>query len=100
MNFTLKPDQIIDGFITDFAESRLTTGELQAFSELKEMHPEIKKTAYAGLRVHTLLKRTKKVKASPGFEQRMAARFAMELHQEETELNKKMNDKQQETTVC
>lgn len=99
MNLTVNSDHIIEGFITDFAESKLTTAELQSFSELKEMNPEIKKMAHAGMRVHTLLKRSIKITASPGFEQRMSARFAMELQEEEARLNRSNIEKKGKATA-
>ena len=99
MNFTIKSDEILDGFIIDFAESNLSKFELQAFSELKEVNPEIKKMAHTGLRVHTLLKRSRKVKANEDFDKRMAAKFAMELQKEEIQLNKERIEKQKKFTV-
>lgn len=73
---------LLEDFIADFAEGKLSKPELQAFSELQESDPEIRKMAQSGIRVHNKLRNLKKVTARPGFDQRMAAKFAMELERE------------------
>lgn len=82
-------DNLLVEFINDFAEGNLSRAELEAFSELQDRDVNIRITAQSGIRVRKYLKNTKKIKARPGFDQRMAARFAMELQRETQDLNKK-----------
>ncbi len=83
-----KNDALLDEFINDFAEGSLTRAELQAFSELQNQDEEIRIQAQCGIRVRNYLKNLKRVKARPGFDQRMAAKFAMELQRETVEQNR------------
>jgi len=82
-----KNDFTLHGFINDFAESKLSKPELQAFSELMEESPAIRKMSYAGMIIHNKLRTADKIRAKEGFEQRMSARFNEELRNEmETEI--------------
>lgn len=82
-------DSLLDQFINDFAEGRLSKGELEAFSEIQNTNPAIRAQAQAGIRVRKYLKNLRKVNSRPGFDQRMAAKFAMELEKEVNMNNKK-----------
>lgn len=88
MNYRL-PNNLLDRFINDYTEGKLSTGELQAFSELQEMDAEVRKTALAGMKIRKYLRNLKGVNCRPGFEQRMAAKFALELEREVAEKNRK-----------
>jgi len=88
MNYKL-PSNLLDRFINDYTEGKLSTGELQAFSELQEMDAEVRKTARAGIKVRKYLRNLKAVSCRPGFDQRMAAKFALELEREVAEKNRK-----------
>jgi hypothetical protein len=88
MSFTLQPN-LLDGIINDYTEGKLSTAELQSFSELKEKDASIRQTAEAGIRIRRLLGKLTDVKCRSGFDQRMAAKFALELEREVTERNKR-----------
>lgn len=79
---------LLERFINDFAEGKLSNAELQAFSELQNSDDSIRVTAQAGIRVRKYLKNLNTVKCRPGFDQRMAAKFALELENEVIERNK------------
>lgn len=81
-------NSLLEDFIADFSEGKLSKPELQAFSELQESDPEIRKMAQSGIRIHHRLRNLKKVVARPGFDQRMAAKFAVELEREVQVKNK------------
>lgn len=87
MNYTL-PSNLLDRIINDYAEGILSKAELQSFSELKEQDLEIQKKASAGITVRKYLKNLKPVGCRPGFDQRMAAKFAMELERETSMRNR------------
>lgn len=87
MSFTLQPNPL-DCIINDYTEGKLSTAELQSFSELKEQDNSIRKKAEAGIRIRRLLAKLTDVKCRPGFDQRMAAKFALELEREVKEGNK------------
>lgn len=79
---------LLEGFINDFAEGKLSNAELQAFSELQNSDDSIRATAQAGIRIRKYMKNLKSVNCRPGFDQRMAAKFALELEREVIERNK------------
>ena len=91
MSFTLQPN-LLDSIINDYTEGQLSTAELQSFSELKERDSSIRRTAEAGLRIRRLLAKLTDVKCRPGFDQRMAAKFALELEREVKENNKRRSN--------
>lgn len=84
-------DNTLHEFINDFAESKLSKPELQAFSELMEQNPEVRKMSYAGMIIHNKFRTSDKIRAKKGFEQRMAARFAEEMKREVVEENIELN---------
>lgn len=86
MSYTL-PSNLLDRFINDYAEGILSKAELQSFSELKEKDIEIQQKASAGIAIRKYLKNLKVVGCRPGFDQRMAAKFALELEHETTRRN-------------
>ena len=88
MSYTL-PSNLLDRFINDYTEGRLSTAELQSFSELKENDKQIRDTARAGIQIRRCLKSLQPVACRPGFDRRMAAKFALELEREIVEQNKK-----------
>lgn len=79
---------LLDEFINDFVEGELSNSELQSFSELQNRDVSIRSTAQSGVRVRKYLKNLRTVKCRPGFDQRMAAKFAVELEREVIERNK------------
>jgi|AntRauTorckE6833_2_1112554.scaffolds.fasta_scaffold05422_2 hypothetical protein len=87
MSYTLQSN-LLDRFINDFAEGELSSAELQSFSELQERDESVRLTAQSGIMVRKYLKNLKPVKCRPGFDQRMAAKFAVELEREVIERNK------------
>lgn len=81
MNFKTTQD-VLNDFIADFSEGKLTKAELESFSEVQDRFPKIRRMAQSGIRVHNRLKSLKKVKARDGFDQLMMARFSEELERE------------------
>lgn len=75
-------EHLLDEFINDFAEGRLTKAELESFSEVQNADPDIRSEAQVAIRIRNHLKNLRMVKCRPGFDQRMAAKFAMELERE------------------
>lgn len=83
-------EYVINEIIADFSECKLSNAELQSFSELQDKNLKIRKTAQSGIRIHNLLKKLKKKGVSDRFDQRMSAKFAIELEKEIQERNSKM----------
>jgi len=81
-------DNILDQFINDFAEGQLTKAELQAFSELQDSKPSVKRSARAGMEARKNLRKLPFVGCRPGFNQRLAAKFSRELQMEKHDLKK------------
>lgn len=79
---------LLDEFINDFTEGKLSKVELQAFSELQNSDEQIRRMAQSGVKVRKYLKVLKPVGCRPGFDQSMAAKFALELEREVIERNK------------
>ncbi|NBC27688.1 MAG: hypothetical protein GVY08_12560 [Bacteroidetes bacterium] len=75
-------ENLLDHFVNDFAEGKLTKAELQAFSELQEMDPSVKKAARSGMRARQNLQKLPFTGCRPGFSERMSKRFANELEHE------------------
>jgi len=75
-------ENLLDHFVNDFAEGKLTKAELQAFSELQEMDPSVKKAARSGMRARQNLQKLPFIGCRPGFSERMSKRFAIELEHE------------------
>ncbi|WP_340102980.1 hypothetical protein [Rhodohalobacter sp. 8-1] len=87
MSYTLQSN-VLDSIINDFTEGKLSVAELRSFSELQDSDDSIRLVAQSGIKVRKYLKNLKKVQCRPGFDQRMAAKFAIELEREVTERNK------------
>ena len=88
MSYTLSTN-LLDRFINDYTEGKLSTAELQSFSELQEIDQQVRETAKSGITIRKYLKQLKPVTCRPGFDQRMAAKFSLELEREVMEQNKK-----------
>jgi len=73
---------LLDEFINDFSEAKLSKAELQSFSELLDNDPALRYTALSGIKARKNLSNLPKVKCRAGFDQRMAAKFSMELERE------------------
>lgn len=84
---------LLEEFVNDFAEGKLSKAELQSFSELQEQDSELQRYARSGMRARKNLRRLPKIGCRPGFEQRMAAKFAMELEREVHVANRSMHAK-------
>jgi hypothetical protein len=82
MIFKEKKENLLDEFINDFAEAKLSKAELQSFSELTDNDPELRHIAISGIKARKNLRNLRKIKSRPGFDQRMAAKFSMELERE------------------
>lgn len=78
---------LLDEFVNDFAEGKLTKAELESFSELQDNNPALKRKAYSGMLARKNVMQLPKTKCRPGFDQRMAAKFALELEREVKLLN-------------
>lgn len=87
MSYTYPPN-VLDIIINDFTEGKLSVAELRSFSELQDKDESVRLTAQSGIKVRKYLKNLKTVTCRPGFDQRMAAKFALELEQEVIEKNK------------
>ncbi|MEX0661713.1 MAG: hypothetical protein WD381_02605 [Balneolaceae bacterium] len=83
-------EYIINEIIADFSECSLSKAELQSFSELQDKNLKIRKTAQSGIRIHNLLKQLKTKGVSDRFDQKMSAKFAIELENEIRDRNLKM----------
>ena len=90
-------EYIINEIIADFSECNLSEAELQSFSELQDKNLKIRKTAQSGIRIHNMLKRLDTVGVSSRFDQRMSAKFALELENEIQERNTKLIEANQKT---
>lgn len=82
MIFKEKSDNLLDEFINDFAEAKLSKAELQSFSELIDNDPELRHIAISGINARKNLRNLREIKCRPGFDQRMAAKFSLELERE------------------
>ncbi|WP_069131410.1 hypothetical protein [Rhodohalobacter halophilus] len=81
-------DTQITSFLLDYSENQLSRAELQSFESLMDLTPELKREAMIGRRVHLALQSLPKKGVRSGFDQRMAARFAMELDRETAQQNR------------
>lgn len=94
MNVKPNENEILTGFILDYSDRALSKAEERSFTELMAFSPEIRKKAVCNWFIRSSLQHIKKVKAKAGFDQRMAAAFAMELEKETKELNLKNSAKE------
>ncbi|MEX0646583.1 MAG: hypothetical protein WEA56_00685 [Balneolaceae bacterium] len=72
-------DEIIDDFIAGFSDCTLSLPEQKAFMEVMDCNPAINKHARAGKFISRLFKQLPIYRARDGFEEKMAASFALEL---------------------
>jgi len=82
MIFKEKKDRLLNEFINDYAEANLSKAELQSFSELMDNDPELRHIAISGIKARKNLRNLRTIKSRPGFDQRMAAKFSLELERE------------------
>lgn len=87
MSYSLQSN-VLDSIINDFTEGKLSAAELRSFSELQDKDESVRLTAQSGIKVRKYLKNLNLVACRPGFDQRMAAKFALELEREVVEGNK------------
>jgi hypothetical protein len=90
---------ILRGFILDYAENKLTRPELASFTEVMACTPEIRIPAKRSRAIRQMLGRLPRIKARDGFEQRMAARFALELERETVKSNARRQNGKAELTA-
>lgn len=88
MSYTSQSN-VLESIINDFTEGKLSDAELRSFSELQDKDESVRLTAQSGIKVRKYLKNLKFMTCRPGFDQRMAAKFALELEREMVEKNKK-----------
>ena len=86
-----KPEKstLLTEFILDYSENKLTGSELSAFKELMNSSKVIGKAAVNGKNIRSAMAALPKQKVSKRFDQKMAAKFAMELERETAENNAK-----------
>ena len=84
-----KADEVLDDFILRFSDSTLSLPEKEALMDVMDKNPAVEKTARAGKTIRNLFKQIPAVRARQGFEQKMAAAFALELEKEQKSLNTK-----------
>ena len=86
-----KPEKstILTDFILDYSEDRLSTSEFSAFKELMESSKVVNRDACNSKNIRSALGSLPKRKTGPGFDQKMASRFALELEKETADLNAK-----------
>jgi len=82
MNYKEPEYTLLDDFINDFAEAKLSKAELQSFSELLDNDPELRHISLSGIKARKNLRNLHKINCRPGFDQRMAAKFSLELERE------------------
>lgn len=77
----------ITSFLLDYCDNLLSNAELESFESLMELFPEIERKAKAGKQIRQALRKIPRKGVKPGFDQRMAARFSMELERETAQNN-------------
>ncbi|MFO7799008.1 hypothetical protein [Rhodohalobacter sp.] len=84
-----KPEKstLLTEFILDYSENKLTDSELSAFKELMNSSKVVCKAAVNGKNIRRAMSSLPKRKAGKRFDQKMAAKFAMELERETAENN-------------
>jgi len=76
-------------FILDYSENRLKGSELSSFKELMKSSKVVFKEAVNGKNMRRAMASLPKRKTGKRFDQKMAARFALELERETAENNRK-----------
>lgn len=82
-------DEVLTDFILDYSDQILSNPEKKSFTELMAYSAEVRKKAVSNWFIRTAMKKLPLLKASNGFDQRMAAAFAMELEKETMKANQK-----------
>jgi hypothetical protein len=82
MNVKPTENEIINDFILDYSDKLLSPAEEKSLDEVMVYFDDIRKSATAGRLMSSLVKKLPWIRARDGFEQKMAARFAMELENE------------------
>lgn len=88
MNVKFENDEIITDFILKFADSTLSKPELASFTELMAQNRNIRKQAFTNWYIKSAFSFLKPVRCSKRFDQKMAAKFSLELERETTEKNR------------
>lgn len=78
----------IRDFILDYIDQNLSGAEIKSFEEYLSNTPELQKNVQESKVIRDLYSRMPLVKTGKNFDQRMAARFALELEREITQRNK------------
>lgn len=78
----------LTSFLLDYTDDQLSEAELKSFQSLLDYSPKLRKEATDGKSIRNALRTIPKKGVQPGFDQRMAAKFAMELERETTERNR------------
>lgn len=95
MSFNLKENEVINDLVIRFSDGTLSLSENEMLTDLMSCSPIVGRYIYAGRFCKKALSKLREIKARPGFEQKMAALFAMELQNEQRELSKKRFQKQE-----
>lgn len=82
-------DEVLTDFILDYSDQILSSAEKSSFTELMAYSAEVRKKAVSNWFISTAIKKLQPIKARNGFDQKMAAAFAMELERETLKANKK-----------
>jgi len=92
-------DTQITSFLLDYSENLLSRAELESLESLMRLSPELSIAAKTGKTIRKALRSLPKKEVSSGFDQRMAARFSMELEREAAEMNRKRIGDQNLTAI-
>jgi len=89
MNVKHTGNEILIDFILDYSDHLLTPAEERSLRDLMVMCDDTRKSAISGRLSASLLKKLPEIRAKKGFDQRMAAAFALELEDETRQANLK-----------
>lgn len=78
----------IRDFILDYIDQNLSGAEVKSFEEYLSNTPDLQKNVQESIVIRDLYSRMPVVKTGKKFDQKMAARFALELERETTQRNK------------
>ncbi|MEX0823367.1 MAG: hypothetical protein WD008_03200 [Balneolaceae bacterium] len=78
----------IRDFILDYIDQNLSVAEVKSFEEYLSNTPELQKNVQESKVIRDLYYRMPVAKTGKNFDQRMVARFALELERETTQRNK------------
>jgi hypothetical protein len=88
MNVKSRENNILDEFILGYCDNSLRPPEDRAFADLLNSSGQIRKQVAINQGIRAGLKALKTIKVSIRFDQKMAARFALELEKESAEANR------------